>query len=330
MSHQIRLQYAVILIISILISSCGNDSRQKEYNAQKKDLGGELVIFHAGSLSVPLKEVADSFTAGNPGVKFLMESAGSVASARKLTDLGKTCDLVAVSDYKVIDDMLIPGFADWNIRFATNEMTIVFTDKSKYSNEINILNWPEILSRKDVIYGRSDPESDPCGYRTLMCFQLAEKYYHQPKLGKLLLSKDQEFIRPKEVDLIALLETHSVDYIFIYRSVAMQHKLKYLVLPDEINLKMPEMAELYSTASTEIAGDKPGTRRTLLGEPMIYGMTIPKNAPNRNLAIKFAMFLLDPEKGMKIMERNGQPSIIPSPATNFGLLPAELKKFAKE
>ena len=30
-----------------------------------------------------------------------------------------------------------------------------------------------------------------------------------------------------------LLETHTIDYIFLYRSVAQQHDLKYLLLPDE-------------------------------------------------------------------------------------------------
>lgn len=330
MPGRIRLIYAEILIISLFLISCGNESTQKENQIKSKGLSGELIIYHAGSLSVPLKEVADSFAAENPGVKFLMESAGSVASARKLTDLGKTCDIVAVSDYKVIDDMLIPGFADWNIRFATNEMTIVFTDKSKYSNEISILNWPQILLKNDVIYGRSNPESDPCGYRTVMCLQLAEKYYKQQQLSYKLITKDNVFIRPKEVDLLALLETQSVDYIFIYRSVAMQHKLKYLILPDEINLKLPAMADLYATASTEISGDKPGFKKTIYGEPMIYSLTIPKNAPNKELALIFAAFLLNPEKGMKIMERNGQPSIIPSPATNYTNVPAELKNFAKE
>ncbi len=330
MQHPKIFQQIVILLFIFLIFSCNREAGQDSKEITSEGINGELVIFHAGSLSVPLKEVADSFSKVNPGVKFMMESAGSIATARKITDLHKDCDIVAVSDYKVIDEMLIPGYADWNIKFVTNEMTIVFTEKSKYANDINILNWPEILSRKDVIYGRSDPESDPCGYRTVMCLQLAEKYYDQPKLSRQMITKDNEFIRPKEVDLLALLETNSVDYIFIYRSVAMQHKLKYLVLPDEINLKLPAMAELYSTASTEIAGDKPGTKKTIKGEPMIYSLTIPKNAPNRELALKFITFLMDPENGMKIMERNGQPSVIPATATNYGSLPDGLKKFAKE
>ena len=38
-------------------------------------------------------------------------------------------------------------------------------------------NWHEILSSKDVIYARSDPDADPGGYRTVLTFKLAEKYF---------------------------------------------------------------------------------------------------------------------------------------------------------
>ena len=40
----------------------------------------------------------------------------------------------------------------------------------------------DVLMRKDVIYSRSDPDSDPCGYRTIFTFMLAEKYYKKPGL----------------------------------------------------------------------------------------------------------------------------------------------------
>ncbi len=43
--------------------------------------------------------------------------------------------------------------------------------------KIDAGNWHEILLRPDVQYGHSDPNSDPCGYRSLLTWQLAEKYY---------------------------------------------------------------------------------------------------------------------------------------------------------
>src|SRR6056297_1426899 len=261
------------------------------FSCKPKDKTEELIIFHAGSLSVPFKQMKEQFEKENPGVEIFLESAGSVKCARKITDLNKPCDIMASADYKVIDNMLISEFTDWNIRFAGNEMAIVYHDKSKYAEEINAQNWHQILMRDDVFFGRSDPHSDPCGYRAILTTQLAENYYNIAGLSEIMLAKDNEYIRPKEVDLLALLESNTIDYIFLYRSVAQQHELNYVILPDSINLKKPDMANYYKNASTEITGKEPGTTITVIGEPMIYGITVLNGAPNKEIALKFVEFI---------------------------------------
>ena len=293
-------------------------------------LSGDLIIFHAGSLSVPMKEVAEAFKKIHPGVNIQTESAGSVASARKITDLDRPCDIMASADYAVIDNMLIPKYADWNIRFASNELSIVYHEKSRYSKVISNKNWFDILMRNDVAFGRADPNSDPCGYRSVLSLILAGQYYRKPGLAGRIMAKDQNYMRPKEVDLIALLESGSIDYIFLYRSVAIQHRLNYVILPDEINLKNPAFAKHYATVSTEINGKEPGKKETIKGEPMVYGITILRDAPNKKAAIAFTEFLLTSDKGMAIMERNGQPSVIPLTTPNWNKIPPELKKFVKK
>ena len=65
----------------------------------------------------------------------------------------------------------------------------------------------------------------------------------------------------------------------------------------------------------------------MYGEPMIYGITIINNAPNREIAEQFVAYLLDPEGGQVIMERNGQPSVIPSFTRSFDHVPEQYKKF---
>lgn len=292
-------------------------------------LTGDLIIFHAGSLAVPFKEIAAEFNKLYPDVNVLMESAGSVASARKITDLNRPCDILASSDYGVIDNMLIPKYTNWNIKFVSNELAVVYDEKSRYAGEINSKNWTSILMKKDVTFGRADPNADPCGYRTVMALLLAENFYKKPGLAKMICGKDENYIRPKEVDLLALLESHSTDYIFLYRSVAIQHQLKYVTLPDEINLKNPRFASQYGTVSTEINGKEPGKKEVVRGEPMIYSVTMLRNAPHKPAAVAFLKFLLSKEEGMKIMKKNGQPSVIPLETRNYNMLPAELKPFAK-
>ncbi len=292
--------------------------------SEEPALEGKLIIFHAGSLTVPIDELTTAFQAKHPDVTFETEASGSNAAARKISELGREADLMMSADYTVIDKLLIPEFADWNVRFARNTMVVAYTDQSEYADEIDADNWYEVLTREGVIYGHSEPDADPCGYRTLLVWQLAEKHYDVPGLYEELDEKcPPENVRPKSVELIVLLESGDMDYAFEYRSVAVQHGLKFVELPDEINLSMVEHADFYSQASVEIAGKEPGETMTMVGTPIVYGVTIPKNAPSPDLAIEFVKFLLGPE-GQAIMEEQGQPPIVPPVAADVESLPDAL------
>jgi molybdate/tungstate transport system substrate-binding protein len=187
----------------------------------------------------------------------------------------------------------------------------------------------DILQRKDVIYSRSDPDSDPCGYRTLFTFMLAEKYYKKPGLTEKMSSKDKDYIRPKEVDLVALLESNAIDYMFQYKSVAIQHGLKYIELPREINLSDPSKNDIYSSVSTYVAGNKPGIKMKVTGDYINYSITVLNNAPQKEEAVNFLEFLLSSE-GMKIFKSNGQEPIIPFRTEQFDKLPLQLRKYLPE
>jgi len=291
---------------------------------------GDLIIFHAGSLAIPFKQISRAFTDKYPQVRIYREAAGSRTCARKITDLKKPCDVMASADYTVIDNLLIPDYADWNISFATNEMVIMYRRDSAYASEINDRNWHEILLRRNVAYGHSDPNADPCGYRSQLVWQLAEKYYRRPGLyQKLQQNCPPKNVRPKETDLIALLEAGELDYLFIYRSVAQQHKMPFVELPAQISLKSAQYAAFYRQASIQITGKKPGQFITKTGKPMVYGITALRKAPNAETALAFVQFVVGPE-GRGIMQQNGQPPIAPPLASGkVDLLPPALKSLTR-
>src|SRR5664280_33880 len=313
------MRILTIMFLTILL-------RPSDTSAQSAAKQKELVIFHAGSLAVPMKQISQEYEKRNPGTKIYLESAGSLVCARKVTELKKPCDILASSDYYVINELLIPQYASWNIRFATNEIVIAFLDKSKYAKDINSDNWMDVLQRKDVIYSRSDPDSDPCGYRTIFTFMLAEKYYKKPGLTEKMSSKDRDYIRPKEVDLVALLESNAIDYMFQYKSVAIQHGLKYIELPKEINLSDPSKNDIYSSVSTDVAGSKPGIKMKVTGDYINYSITVLDNAPQKEEAVNFLEFLLGRE-GMEIFKSNGQEPIIPFRTEQPEKLPLQLSKY---
>ncbi|MCL2738758.1 MAG: extracellular solute-binding protein [Bacteroidales bacterium] len=261
-----------------------------------------MIIFHAGSLSLPIKAMSDAFMRMHPKVRILSEGAGSLDCARKITDLRRPCDIIASADYVVIDRLIVPKFASENRPFARNEMALVHTSKSRFAHEINSDNWKEIILRPQVYIGRSDPDADPCGYRTLLTLKLAG-------CEQEVKAKKNQFMRPKEVDLLALLESGSVDYIFLYKSVAIQHGLPYVALSDSINLSNVALAQHYASVGMYVRGNTPSDSLYMEGAPMVYSFAVLDNAPNPKVAKAFADFMSDPRGGLAIMEQMGQTPI---------------------
>lgn len=313
-----------LLLLSLIVFSVGSAWAEPQ---------GKLIIFHAGSLSVPFARIEKNFEARYPRVDVLRESGGSTKMARLIAEVGKPADIMASADYKVIDNLLIPDHADWNIRFASNQLVLCYTPNSRYANEINENNWYEILCRKGVVWGHSDPNLDPCGYRSLMAMQLAEKFYNKPGLYKrLLANRPMKNVRPKSVELISLLNTGNMDYAWEYLSVAVQHNLKYIKLDDHINLGNYKYDNFYKQAEVKVTGKKPGTWRIKKGKSCTYGITMIKHAANPEAARAFLAYLLDPNGGLKILKEMGQPPFIPCRVPGKEMLkklPEELQKYVE-
>lgn len=306
MSGRSRLLCWCMVGVGLCLAGCGWLGPK----ASKTD----LVLFHADSLLVPFRQVEEKFEAAHPDIDLKAESSGSNLAARKITDMGRTCDLIAVADYRIIDKVLVPQHASWSIRFATNEIVLAYGNASKYANEINTANWYQVLLRPDVSYGHSNPELDPCGYWTLLVWQLADGHYGPLPDGRRLSEALEAGCPARNVradlnELHPLLTTATLDYAFMYRSVAMQHHLTYVRLPAEINLGDPAHEAAYRTASV-IVKDKKGGTVTRTGSPIVFAITILSDAPHPEAASKFLQFLFGPV-GKQIMADAGQALLEP-------------------
>jgi molybdate/tungstate transport system substrate-binding protein len=240
-----------------------------------------LVLFDAGSLALPLKVALDTFAARTHAV-VQQENAGSLETARKLTELGRIPDVIALADYEVFPRYLMPAHVTWYAEFARNRMVITYK-----RGRVTAANWIEALTRPGVEVGRSDPRLDPAGYRAILVWQLAEQYYKRPGLADALMkSSPPRDMRPKSADLTALVQTGDLDYAWEYESVAQAAGLSYVVLPKEIDLSTPQDSALYAQASVRVD--------TVLvrGQPIMYGLSVPVHAPHPGPAQHFVDFLL--------------------------------------
>lgn len=283
-----------------------------------------LTIFAAGTLAHPFKEVDEAFMREHPNVTIQAQFGGSVKMAKQVTELHQQADIVAAADFSVIPKYLFTApdgkhYTDWYVGFATNAITFVYTPKSKYAGEISPKNWYELLARPGVEIGRSNPDTDPSGYQTVQMLHLAEGYYRRPGLADAILANAPKTnMRDTETTLIAALQSGQIDYLAIYRSDARQHHFQYLDLPPQIDLGDARYSGDYAKVTVTTANG------ALISKPIVYAVTVPDNAPQRELALKYMAFLLG-KVGQQAMADNGFGSLGPAYASDMGKVPAQLK-----
>ena len=344
--------FFIVLLVSIPLFS-------HFFSPEQEEESRVLKIFCAGSLIMPLDPVEEAFEEAYPNVDVQIEGHGSIQVIRHVTEIGDRVDLMMVADYELIPSMaynaLMEGsdesFADWYIRFAGNSIVLAYTDNSRYSDEVTAENWYEILRRPDVRFGFPDPLIDALGYRSPMIIQLAENYYQDDTLFNdlvtvnfdpgfyavdmddqtvlvvpELMNPDVERIRLRasSVQLVPLLESGGIDYCFMYESNAEQYDVKYIELPGEIDLSSPEYEEWYRQVQIKFEHQRFGSvGLTRDGKTIYYGLTIPNNAPNPDLAVDMIEFIISGE-GKGIFNELQHPIYEPAYTDNMAALPQEL------
>jgi molybdate/tungstate transport system substrate-binding protein len=290
-------------------------------------LRGELVVFNAGSLAVPFHRLLQLFGERHPGVSVSQENSGSLAAVRKLTALGRNPDILALADRTLFSALLEPRYVTWHLVFARNSMVLAVSPRLSSSTVPPGDTWPDSLLRAGVRWGFADPEIDPAGYRTLMVFDLAERYYQRPGLAAQLRDRaDPRYQRPKSVDLVTLLQLGELDYAWTYASVASFHGLSVVELPPPVNLGDGAFADTYGLAVVRVPGrsNKPGDDIAVVGSPIELGLSIPTDAPHPAIAEAFIRLIVSPE-GRSILEEVGLGAV--EPPLVIGEPPASLFQY---
>jgi molybdate/tungstate transport system substrate-binding protein len=324
-----------------------------------------LTVFCATSLLYPLVNLETDFEKAYPNIDLQVQGHGTIQVIRHVTELGFNVDVVLVADYSLIPVMMYPtkvpgtnqSFGNYYARFATNTMVLAYTNSSKYANEINAANWHSIIARADVKIGLANPQLDALGYRALMTIQLAQNYYNNTNLFHTVITEnmnppinsipngtdytitvpevqeprgDKLTLRASEVDLIGLLQSGYIDYCFIYLSNAKQYNFNYVTLPDEVNMGNAQHQSNYERIHVVYDHERfSSISLDRTGETIYYGLTIPANAHNPELAEEFIKFILDGQ-GKADFENCYHPVFTPSFTDNFQAVPPSLKSLVAE
>jgi molybdate/tungstate transport system substrate-binding protein len=263
---------------------------------------GPFVVYTAASITRPMRAVLDSF-AVRMGARYALESAASLELVRRVTELHAEPDVIALADPELFPTLLEPRFVGWHALFGRNRIVLAYTARSRGAAEISPANWWRAISRADVAVGRADPNTDPSGYRTLLVWQLAARHYGIPDLeARMRRAAPERHVRPREVDQVALLQAGELDYIWTYENLAASMALRYVKLPDDVDLGTPAESAAYARASTRVLGRRVGDTLVVRGRPILFGVAIPRSAAHAAVAERFVAYLLSPE-GRRILRR---------------------------
>ena len=350
-------QLAVVSLVLAAFLICGSVPVQAACTAGTP----QVIIFHAGSLNNAFKAVEAKFTA-DTGICVTDTAFGSLDLVRQATAGGLPADIVAPADYLDIDLFLKPaGYVDYNILFAEGKMVLAYSqndivttkgltiaDSPNFSPPGTVPNaaagWYNIVlnSSNNLTIGGSHLYLDPSGYRAPMIFRLAQSYYNVPNLynnllehyvatpaagapsGTFALGKNYNFsltyVRNAQATALGVPAAPGVT------AVAPNPDYRYVNLPEQINLGN-SAENCYYRHAVIVEPDLFGTGFVPLpASRVIWGVSVLKNAPNKDNAVKFLQYLLG-TVGQGFLTTYGPDPIYPAVVSDedYRHLPRALK-----
>jgi molybdate/tungstate transport system substrate-binding protein len=274
---------------------------------------GTVQVLYAGSLGSVLEKTVGPEFEQTSGFTYQGEGQGSLGAAKMIFDGLRSPDVFISADAAVNDKVLMTldkKLTDWYVTFASSAIVLGYNLNGKFKSifeqvQAGKLPWYEALKTPGLKLGRTDPNLDPKGYRTLFLFHLAEGYYHRSDLSSLLGDAANPAQIFPEPELMIRMESRQLDAAFFYRHEVVAHKVPFIELPNQINQSDPSLAALYK--EQKYTTDK---SVTITATPIVFTVTIPHTVKNVPGAVAFVRFLLA-GKGRDLIEQYGlRPSAV--------------------
>lgn len=240
---------------------------------------GTVQVVYAGSLVATMEGPLKAALLSQTGLHLAGEAKGSRALANLIAAGLRTPDVFISADPKLVANLnrtrrLVKAYAV----FGSARMVIAYSEKSPRrglferaaAGKISIL---DVLADPSVRVGRTDPQLDPKGARTIRVLRLLGAHFHDPRKAREVERKSQTF--PEE-DLAVRVESGELDAGFFYSTEIPGRELRAIELPDDTNLS----------------------------RDITYTLALMSNAPDPRAAASFARFVMH-GGGKAILEKAG-------------------------
>lgn len=197
-----------------------------------------------------------------------LTTMGSVSAARLVASGDRDPDVLVVADPLLFAAILDVG------RYhlvATNALTLAVADTPGGRRVAEADRWYDPVTAGRARLGRTDPDLDPLGYRTVLALELTARRADRPDLAAAVLAPDQVYPEPA---LASRVETGAVDVAVCYRSMAVERGIDRVALPPAVDLSDPARRAAYASASLTLSD-----RTTVRGAPIRYAATRRSDRP---------------------------------------------------
>ncbi|WP_291767476.1 substrate-binding domain-containing protein [Caldivirga sp. UBA161] len=318
-------------------------------------LSQPFIVGAAGTLKFAFTDLLNIMKGMYPGLNIgqpYFKGSGDVAQYELQTN---QLSIMASADTTTIPSVLFThNYTDYEIAFGVTQMVIIVDLNTTAGQEVYRLwqeaqsypplsaqwnnTWREIFTiialNSSTVVGVSNPFTDPSGYQAQCMIKLAglaffnnASYLYDAIYGH----SSKYFMRNTEIDLFTLMQAGQIQFILsAYLSNALPQTQEYkgtayITLPPMVNLGNLSYVPYYHQVN--VTWTEVGVTKTFICNPVVYTVTIPKNAPNPTAALYFLTLLYSPI-GQKILEENGIQPIVPGIVYgNYSNVPAILRPF---
>ncbi len=293
----------LVITVIVLVFGCAMLVGLMRNTSQKTSVR----VFHAAGLAPFLMRIHDE-SEHDLHLSLQLESSGSMEACRKVTELGRPCDVLMLADEALVKTHL-SAVCHWRIDFSADQLVLGVGVHAPNIEEAE-RNWSTAVLRPHVRLARVNENLSPIGYRTLIALKLQQQLDGVP-LSHRYLAKCALVVDDVE-RIPALLKGGDIDYAIVYRSTCIAHGIRYIPLDIRVNLGSTTID--YRKTTIHFQRLKSGTPETVTvhGAPIIWTLTLPTISEHPAQAKAFIQYLLT-----KQLSKLADAGFTPLPHTIF-------------
>jgi len=349
----LRLVAAVIIVIIVVVAGVGayyyysstssstSMSSTTSSTMMSSSPSAPLILYSADSFVIEASMLESAFTNSTGIAMAPPKAGGSLLLASEIAQGNPVSVFISLSHGTVTAAHLGNESSGWAIAFASDQMTLAYSNATLQNPTANATvtacnsalaanttaAWSTcftMLTSGSVKVGTGNPNADPSGYRGWIALEAAGQAYanNSSYYEDRLISNNGNVTAASAADLIAPLQAGQIQFLWIYKSSAIAHKLNYLQLSGQVNLGDSKYSKFYSQFSYQLATG------VETGGVIRLWITVPADSTDTADSLQFVVFVV--KNSPTLLSPYGLIPTTPARLYNSTTVPPQLQQLVSE